>query len=616
MTAICGFIGLDEKNLLKKMCSYVRHRGEVNDTYIDDNVSLAIIRRDEKPKLYYDGEMVAAMDQDIYAVKDQIVDDPSIIYSFLKSCMLNKLSLIKGLRGSFVLFMAETCGKAKKAILVCDICGTRSLYYTKFDDVFFFASEMKCFAAIEDLKLSINNRALNFYLTCGFSPTRETILKHVYKVLPAQIIEYKEGDLNYTNYWLPTASKSGSGSLDYWTKAMYKNLLHVTKILLPEKENKLGIALSGGLDSSVIAASLRQADKDREIISFSLDYGTKDRTELRMAIKIAEYLGLDHEVVQLDPEKVVRDLETLQWVYDEPMIKFTFIPTYYIFRVAKKHVKMLFTGDGGDELFIGYRRDYWEDPIPIKIFTKVPNTIRKNLLKLGKPLTRVLADLTSFKTLSLAEEFFTRESASYADWRYRIASRVFQVYFAEEELPKLLKCYNNFNNVIDEIVKLLDSSNSNNSIEKTSHAMILRKLPDDLLRLDKAEAATVVTARIPLLDPLMMNFALSIPIQVKYRRKTTKFLLRCMIKRYNLLPAEIADVKGKRGLTAPLHYWLSRTTIRDYIDNLLESDINFLNANYVKKIWPPKTYTKTLKAWNLAALVLWLKTFPTEICVS
>jgi len=616
MTAICGFLGLDDKNLLKEMCSYMKHRGEVIDTFIDDNISLATIRRDEEHKLYHDGQMVIAIDQDIYAVKDEVVDDSLIVYSSLKSFMLNKLSLIKSLRGSFALFMAQTSGKAKRAILVRDIYGTRSLYYMKFDDAFFFASEMKCFTAIEDLKPIVNNSALNFYLTCGFSPTRETILKHVYKVLPAEIVEYKHGVLNYTNYWLPTACKHEPEDLDYWAKATLKNLFHTTKMLLPAKERKIGIALSGGLDSSLIAASLRQADMEREIISFSLDYGTKDRTELKNASRIAEYLGLNHDVVQLDPGQVVSDLETLQWIYDEPIIKFTFIPTYYIFKTAKKYAKTVFTGDGGDELFIGYTSNYWEDPIPIKIFTKMPNTIRTSLLKLGKPLTRVLADFTGFKTLSLAEEFFTRESASHADWQHRIASRVFQGYFAEEKLPKLLKFHNDFSNVADEIVKLLNSSNSNNSIEKTSHAMVLRKLPDDLLRLDKAVAATAVKARSPLLDLLMTNLALSIPIQLKYRRKTTKSLVRYMIKRYNLLPAKIADMKGKRGLTAPLHYWLSKTSMRDYVDSLLGSDVNFLNANYIKKFWPPKTYTKTLKAWNLAALLLWFKTFPTEICVS
>jgi asparagine synthase (glutamine-hydrolysing) len=610
MTGICGFLGLEDRSLLKKMCSYMKHRGNIIDMFTCNDLSLATVGHGEQPKLYYDERIIMTMDQDIYAVEDKVVEDPSSVYSSLRSNVSNELSLIKNLRGSFSLFLAEINGRVKRAILARDIYGTRSLYYLKFDNALFFASEMKCFSAIEDLKLALNTKALNFYLTCGFSPTRETIIKNVYKLLPAEIMEYNDGVLNHTIYWSPKTSKYGVDDLNYWAKATFITLLHTTKMLLPVKEKKLGIALSGGLDSSLIAALIRQVDEERRIISFSLDYGVEDGTELKAATEVAEYLNLERHVVQLDPERVVRDLEALQWMYDEPMIKFTFIPTYYILKDAKKYVKTIFTGDGGDELFIGYRRDYWEDPMPIKIFAKLPNAVRKSFLKLGTPSTEALANATGFKTLSLASEFFTRESASHPKWQYRIASRVFQGYFAEDELPKLLKCYNNSCNVVNEIVKLLDSSNSNNSIEKTSHAMIMRKLPDDLLRLDKAVAATAVKARSPLLDPLMTNFALSIPIQLKYCSRTTKSIIRYVIKRYDLLPAKIADVKGKRGLTAPLHYWLSRTCIRDYVDNLLESDVNFLDAKYVKKIWPPKTYTKALKAWNLAALLLWLKTFP------
>jgi len=610
MTGICGFLGLEDKNLLKKMASYMKHRGDITNTFVDNDLSLATVGHDERSQIYYDGQIIIAMDQDIYAIEDRKIEDSSSVCSYLKTTVLNKLGLIKNLRGSFSLFLAEIDGRVKRAILARDICGTRSLYYLKFDGILFFASEMKCFSAIEDLKMTLNAKALNFYLTYGFSPTNETIIENVYKLLPSEIIEYRDGILNSTIYWSPKTSEE-KWDLHYWTRETFMTLLQSTKMLLPIEEKELGIALSGGLDSSLIAALIRRADKERKILSFSLDYGVNDEAELKAAMEVAEFLNLEHNIVRIDPEQVVRDLETLQWIYDEPMIKFTYIPTYYIFKNSEKYVRTIFTGDGGDELFIGYRRDYWEDPLPIKIFAKLPTSIRKNLLKLGKSPTEALANITGLKTFSLASEFFSRDSASRAEWQYRIASRIFQGYFSEEELPKLLKFYNDSFNVTNEIVKLLNSSNSNNSIEKTSHAMIMRKLPDDLLRLDKAVATTAVKARSPFLDPLMTNFALSIPVRLRYYNRITKALIRHIIKRNGLLPAKIADTKGKMGLTVPLHYWLSKTCMRDYVDNLLESsDVSFLDLKYLKRIWPPKTYTKALKAWNLAALLLWLKTFP------
>jgi len=604
-------LGLDDENLLEKMASYMKHRGNITNTFIDKDISLATVSYDEHSQIYYDGRIIIAMDQDIYAVEDNEIEDSSSVYSYLKTAILNNdLGAIKNLRGSFSLFLAEIDGRVKRAILARDIYGTRSLYYLKFDNALFFASEMKCFSAIDDLKLVLNTKALNFYLTYGFSPTRETIIKNVYKLLPAEIIEYRDGTLKSTIYRSPKISEERE-DLEYWARETFTILLQSTKMLLPVGEKILGIALSGGLDSSLIAALIRRVDKERKILSFSLDYGVADETELNAATEVAEFLNLEHNIVRIDPEQVVKDLEKLQWIYDEPMIKFTFIPTYYIFKNPEKHVKTIFTGDGGDELFIGYRRDYWEDPMPIKVFTKLPTSMKENLLKLGKIPVEALADITGSKIFSLASEFFTRDSASHKEWQHRIASRVFQGYFSEEELPKLLKLYNSSFNVTYEIVKMLNSSKSNNNVEKISHAMIMSKLPDDLLRLEKATAVTAVKARSPFLDPLMTNFALSIPVRLRYYNGITKALIRHVIKRNDLLPAKIANTRSKIGLTVPLHYWLSRTCMRDYVDNLLESsDLSFLDLKYLKKIWPPKTYTKALKAWSIVALLLWFKTFP------
>jgi asparagine synthase (glutamine-hydrolysing) len=613
MTAICGFLGLEDKNLLRKMCSYMWHRGEVRDTYMDDNICLTIIAQDDKPRLYHDGHYIVAVDQDVYAIGDEKANDPSVWRSSLESCTLNQPNPISNLRGSFAIFAANVDGKAKRAFLARDIYGTRSLYYSKIEDTLFFASEMKCFSAIDNLKMAINANALNSYLTSGFSPNEETILKNVSKVLPGELVEYKDGDFRSAEYWSPSPSENGPEDLSLWANATFMKLLEVIKLIVPAEEERTGIALSGGIDSSLIAATLKHTRNDLEVLSFSLDYSVDDNTELRMAANAADYFGFDHKVVQMDPERIVKDLSKLQWIYDEPMTKYTFIPTYYLFKTAEKYVRTVFTGDGGDELFIGYRSDYWEDPVPIRIFASMPNMLRKKAIKFLKSPTEALANSVICKNLSLAAEFFARESASNPKWQYRIASRVFQGYFAEEELPQLLTSCNNPSKITDEIARLLNRSRSKSNIEKESHAMIMTKLPDDLLRLDKAVGVTGIKARSPLLDPVITNFALSIPIGLRYRSRTTKHLLRYMIKKHGLLPEKIIRMKAKRGLTAPLQYWLTKTEIRPYIESLLDSDLSIFKVDYIRRIWPPKTYTKSLKAWNLAAFLLWLNTFPSGI---
>lgn len=187
-------------------------------------------------------------------------------------------------------------------------------------------------------------------------------------------------------------------------------------------------------------------------------------------------------------------------------------------------MKTLFTGDGGDEQFIGYTSDYWEHPLAVKLFSKL-GFMRRPLLRIGKEMARPMARLTGSKTLSLATEFFIRDYASHADWQYRMVSRVFQPYFAEEKLPMLFK-HNGFQGVTDKIVELINTTDSGSLIERISHTMLTGKLPDNLLRLDKSVAATAVKVRTPLLDPKMTNLLQSIPIPLRYQNKTTKYLIR------------------------------------------------------------------------------------------
>lgn len=165
--------------------------------------------------------------------------------------------------------------------------------------------------------------------------------------------------------------------------------------------------------------------------------------------------------------------------------------------------------------------------------------------------------------------------------------------------------------IIDSTVKAINAANSSSSIERISHTMVSGELPNDLLRLDKSVAATGLKIRSPLLDPQMASFALSIPISLRHRHGITKYLLRQLIKKYDLLPPEVAASKQKAGLTAPIHKWLTENSFRHYFDALLQSSASILNINmaYVRRFYPPKTYTQTLKAWNLMAVLLWLETF-------
>jgi len=607
MAGICGAIGIEDEALLRRMASLIEHRGEIVEVSVDNGVTIALIRHADEPGLYNKGLMSIALDHDIYAIGDCLVQDNSDIYAHLTT-RASARETVKALRGSFALAIVNA-GRHAKLTLARDIYGTRSIYYLQTQRAFFFASEMKCFLSLNEFKPEVNPEALNYYLSCGFSPDRQTLFKQVYKVLPAEMVEFEDKKVQCQKYWSPMPCEQAPLDINHWIEATWAKLRDAAKTQLPAKEDKVGIALSGGLDSALIATTLKHVSGNSKIASFSLDYGEADKAELNMAVKISEYLDIDCRIVQLNSAEVVKDLERLQWLYDEPLIKFTFIPTYYLMAAAKEQVKTLFTGDGGDELFIGYRNDYWEDPIIVSLFSKL-GRIRKPILKAGKSLAKPLANWTGSKNLSLASEFFTREHASHPEWQYRIASRVFHPYFAEEDLARLLR-NNVLHGVTDNTVKAMNTANTSNNIERISHTMVSGELPNDLLRLDKSIAATGLKIRSPFLDPQMTNFALSIPISLRHQQGTTKYLLRQLIKNYDLLPQEVAASRQKVGLTAPIHKWLTESSSRDYFDALLQSRAGLPNLDmaYVHRFYPPKTYTQTLKAWNLIGVLLWVKTF-------
>lgn len=611
MAGICGAIGIKDETLLRRMASLMEHRGGIIDVFADNGMTIALIRHTGEPGLYNKGAMSIALDHDIYAIGNRPVKDDSDIYAHLAAHAPPEETL-KALRGSFALAIVNGGNRHRKLTLARDIYGTRSIYYLPTQRAIFFASEMKCFLGIDEFKPEVNPEALPHYLSGGFSPDSQTLLKQVYKVLPAEMVEFEDGDVKCRKYWSPMPCEQAPLDMNHWLESTWTNLKNTAKDQLPAKENRVGIALSGGLDSALIAATLRHVSGESKLVSFSLDYGEGDRAELNMAAKIAKHLDIDFRLVQLDAAKIVKDLEQLQWFYDEPLIKFTFIPTYYLAHAAREEVKTLFTGDGGDELFIGYRNDYWEDPLIVSLFSKLGG-LRKPLLGAGKNLAAPLANWTGSKTLSLATEFFTRKHASHPGWQYRIASRVFQPYFSEEDLARLLRS-NAPHGVTENTVKAMNAANTSNNIEKISHTMVSGELPNDLLRLDKSITTTGLKIRSPLLDPQMTNFALRIPISLRHSHGTTKYLLRQLINNYDLLPPEVAAGKQKTGLTAPIHKWLTENSSRDYFDALLQSTAGLLNLNkaYIRRFYPPKTYTQTLKAWNLIGILLWVKTFVTK----
>jgi len=194
MAGICGAIGIEDEALLKRMVSLMEHRGEIIEVFADNGATIALIRHADEPGLYNKGLMSIALDHDIYAIGSLSVEDNSDIHAHL-AAHASPQETLKALRGSFALAIVNAGNRHTKLTLARDIYGTRSIYYLQTQRALFFASEMKCFLAIDEFKPEVNPEALNYYLSCGFSPGRQTLFKQVYKVLPAEMVEFENGNM-------------------------------------------------------------------------------------------------------------------------------------------------------------------------------------------------------------------------------------------------------------------------------------------------------------------------------------------------------------------------------------------------------------------------------------
>ncbi|MBN2462601.1 MAG: hypothetical protein JXB43_03270, partial [Dehalococcoidia bacterium] len=195
MSGICGVIGIENEGLLKRMALLMEHRGDIIEVSVNKGTTIALIRRTDETELYNKGAMSIALDHDIYAIGSQLVEENSEIYRHLVNTSSSR-DTIKALRGSFALAVVNTGSRHAKLTLARDIYGTRSMYYLQTRQALFFASEMKCFLALDGFKLEVNPEALEYYLSCGFVSDNQTLLKQVYKVLPGEMVEFENGKLS------------------------------------------------------------------------------------------------------------------------------------------------------------------------------------------------------------------------------------------------------------------------------------------------------------------------------------------------------------------------------------------------------------------------------------
>lgn len=462
--------------------------------------------------------------------------------------------------------------------LVRDRLGEKPLYYGWMGTSFLFGSELKSLSAYPGFRAPINRSALALYFRHNCVPAPHSIYEGIFKLPPATVLtlDYSKGRPvpAFLSYWsmLEAAvrglQKPFAGSEADAVSQLESRLAESVRSRMIA-DVPLGAFLSGGVDSSAVVA-LMQAQSSRSIQTFCLGSSFDDYDEAGHARAVAKHLGTTHIEVNVTAEDALAVIPELAGIYDEPFADSSQIPTLLVSRLARQHVTVSLSGDGGDELFGGYNRYVWSAdlwnrvaPIPIWLRSWVGRTL--NGLS-PRSWQRIL----KFLEPALPAHLKQRHPG---DKLHKLADAL----SASSPEHLYLKLVSHWDNPIALVLgasepstPITDPSFGLDSAEMAERMMLLDTityLPDDILvKLDRASMSASLEARTPLLDHTLLEFAWSLPHHLKIRDKQGKWILRQAVYKY--VPQSLLE-RPKTGFAVPLDVWL-RGPLRDWAESLLD----------------------------------------------
>jgi asparagine synthase (glutamine-hydrolysing) len=368
----------------------------------------------------------------------------------------------------------------------------------------------------------------------------------------------------------------------------------------------LGAFLSGGVDSSLIVGLMAKLS-GHPVKTFSIGFEEKDFDELYYARIVANHFSTDHHEFIVKPD-AIEILPKLVWHYNEPFADSSAIPTYYVAKMTRDYVKVVLTGDAGDENFAGYPRylrSKW-----LVLFSKIPMTMKRDILP---PLLRMTAQFHwKEKTLNRLAAFIESISSN----QVRNYAEQVKIFNAEEKenlySPQFIQEVRESDSV-EYLLGKFEEAGTNNLIDQLLYLDINTYLPEDLLvKMDIATMANSLEARVPFLDHQFMEFIATIPSHLKLKRTVTKYILKQAFS--DFLPQPILT-RGKMGFGVPVSRWF-RNELKDYVYEIL-LDSRTLNRGYfrrdgIERLLNDHTaarYDHSSKIWALLFLEIWFRVF-------
>ncbi|MDQ1637744.1 MAG: hypothetical protein QOF62_1083 [Pyrinomonadaceae bacterium] len=625
MCGIAGFVNRHDhrdtraaNDVLDRMCRVIAHRGpDDQGMWVKDQVALGMRRLSiidlaggHQPMSGCEGTVTLVFNGEIYNYRDLQRELESHGHQFKTHSDTETIvhayeeygaGCLEHLRGMFAFAIWDA--RKRELFIARDRVGKKPLYYTiTTSGTLIFGSELKSLREHPEFRREISVEALDSYLTFGYVPDPLTIFRDVHKLPPGHHLTFKDGRARVEQYWdfpYENEQENPARNEDECLEEL-RELLDESVRLRMEADVPLGAFLSGGIDSSTVVG-LMARHATQPVKTFSIGFHEDSHSELKYARIAAQRFGTDHHEFIVTPD-ICEIVDELVWHFDEPFADSSAIPTYMVSKLARQHVTVALSGDGGDEVFAGYTR-YALDR-KRSAFAHLPRLVRQGVMQpLGRnlphgawgrnylhnvaldPLDRYIEDISIFTRLNkpalYTGDFRRQLATSEAAQRFRVYAAHSR---ADDPLDPLL---------------YLDS--------KTY-------LPGDILtKVDRMSMAASLEVRVPLLDHKLIEFVCTrIPASMKMKGLETKHIFKRAVR--NLVPAEILN-RPKQGFGIPIDRWINeqlRERVRGTLTEPRTMQRGYIEPRYVNLLLDENQRGRRDHAgelWALFMLELWQRTF-------
>ena len=618
--SVCGIVGFwgspgaCREETANAMAGELRHRGPDNSgVWVDEPAGLALgharlaildlSEQGRQPMVSECGRYVISLNGEIYNFQELREEAQSFGHVFrghsdteAALALISRIGLVKAVgrfHGMFAFALWDR--EQRRLYLVRDRFGEKPLYYCRAGKTFIFGSELKALKAHPDFRAEIDRTALSQYFRYGYIPAPRTIYSSVFKLLPGTFLELSSSAGEKTppaqSYWSITdVARQGLENPFTGTpreaadelEALVKRAVGSCMV----SDVPLGAFLSGGVDSSLVAAMM-QAQSRRPIDTFTIGFGESDYDESTEARAVAKHLGTNHHELAVTPAQARDVIPALPSIYDEPFSDSSQIPTCLVSRFARKTVTVCLSGDGGDEIFGGYNRYLWA-PRFARNMAWIPQAARAAAGHLASRIPPMKWD-SLFAGLGAVLPAGT-VPRNPGDKIHKIA----KILDFKDKTDIYSRLVSNW--AVSPVLETPPAPHAEIEAGALSGAgdfiswMFLndqaRYLPDDILvKLDRAGMSVSLETRVPFLDHRLAEFSWRVPARYKVGRGGARRLQKEILGRY--VPPALFE-RPKAGFGVPIHSWL-RGPLRDWAEDLLDESRlrgeGFLSSAPIREKW-------------------------------